>query len=880
MTLKIACGASVSALALAVSTPALAQDASAEQPAQEEAREGGLQPIVITATKRSEDLQDVPLAVQAISTEELDELRVDNFEDYLEQLPNVNAGGGGPGQSTIYIRGLASTTPNLTTAGVAGLAPNVALYLDDQPLSQPGRNLDIYAADLQRIEVLGGPQGTLFGASSQAGVVRLITNSPEIGFLGGYVSGGASMTKSGEPSYKIEGVLNVPVTSSIAIRAVGYYDDQGGYIDNVFGTRDLQASARFREVGTVRDNGVPVGVNRAGFDAGLDLEAAGVTVLETENSALVEEDFNDLTYVGGRISALWEINNDWSLQVSHARQQIDSDGVFLADPTLDEDLAIQRFEDEAIKDRFDNTSYTVEGRLADLELVYTGAFTDRVTEQQVDYTDYLFVGQFLPYYLCDTAVVYEAYVDNVPADPTCYEPNGVVDSRTDTEVLTQELRFNTPADKRFRLTAGAFYSDLELRELANFNYDSRQMVRGSDGVTRGYLPNFPLTNAAATEGQVGNESQGYFSDPGPFAPETYFRNDVRRTDEQFGIFGEATFDIVPDTLSLMVGARYYDIEVDFEGSANAGGGNFNSSTFGPNAGLPPEERQDAQIFGTNLSAQFAPDNTVGAPDKAEASGVIFKSTLTWTPSDGVLLYGTYSEGFRPGLLNRPGGADGPNGFVVPFELATDEVVNYEIGWKTELFDRQLRFNGSAFYVDITELQTTIFDPVISNLFFSDNAANAEIMGLEADFLYAPYDLEGLTIAGAVSFLDSEITEVLTPTNDVVEGEPLAFAPKFQGNARVRYEFPINVDYDGFVQTQVTHSASKFTDIIEINKLKLDAWTTVGASAGVRGDRWSAEVFADNIFDERAQVSGNFVFDRARITYARPTTVGARLRLDF
>ena len=125
-----------------------------------------IEEVIVTATKRQASTQDIPVAVSAVTEESLEQLGISNFEDYLLQLPGVTAGGSGPGQNTIYIRGVASTTPNLTTAGVAGLAPNVALYLDEQPLSQPGRNLDVYAADLNRVEVLSGPQGTLFGASS------------------------------------------------------------------------------------------------------------------------------------------------------------------------------------------------------------------------------------------------------------------------------------------------------------------------------------------------------------------------------------------------------------------------------------------------------------------------------------------------------------------------------------------------------------------------------------------------------------------------------------------------------------------------------------------------------------------------------------------
>ena len=165
-------------ISVAVAAALAAPPVMAQQPGGERT----LEEIFVTATRVERAMQDVPIAVSALSSEELGELGITNFADYVLQLPSVTAGGSGPGQNTIYIRGVASTTPNLTVAGVAGLSPNVAFYLDEQPLAQPGRNLDVYAADLARIEVLSGPQGTLFGASSQAGNVRLITNKP--GFAG------------------------------------------------------------------------------------------------------------------------------------------------------------------------------------------------------------------------------------------------------------------------------------------------------------------------------------------------------------------------------------------------------------------------------------------------------------------------------------------------------------------------------------------------------------------------------------------------------------------------------------------------------------------------------------------------------------------------
>lgn len=851
---KLMSGVSGLAIAMTLGVSAHAQDAATEQ-----VTERRLAPVTVTATKRSQSAQSVPVTVSALGEQTLDELNVSVFTDYLVQLPGVTAGGSGPGQNTIYIRGLASTTPNLTTAGVAGLAPNVALYLDEQPVSQPGRNLDVYAADLERVEVLSGPQGTLFGASSQAGTVRLITNKPNLGEFEANFKLGTSFTEGGEMSQSVEAVLNVPVTDKFAVRVVGYVDDQGGYIDNVAGTRSVAESARFRPEGTVRANGVPVSAARTGFQAGADL--SDVNFIEANNQSLVEDDFNDATYAGFRISGLYEFNSDWNLLVSHSQQSIESDGVFFTDPELD-DLEIERFSPDNIQDDYSNTAWTLNGQIGPLEAVYTGAFTDRDTDQTVDYTDYLFVGQYLPYYVCDASVSYPG--DAAPSG-TCQAPNLFVNSTSETKIQTHELRFNTPSEHRLRATAGGFYSDLELTELNDFTYPGSTQVIGFNGEV-GFAPNFPLTNTAVT-GLVGNAAPGFFSDPGPFPEGVIFRNDIRRTDQQFGIFGEATFAVIPDKLEVTFGARYYDIEVDFEGSANSSFSNLGQTV-------------DAQAFGTNISAQFAPNNTVGAPDTASTSGVIFKGNVSWTPNDDLLFYFTYSEGFRPGLLNRPGGAVGANGFVVPFELETDDVQNYEIGWKTTLFD-QFQFNGSAFFVDVSNLQTTIFDPSITNLFFSDNAANAELFGLEADVVWAPPQVEGLTVTAALSLLDTEITEVLTPTGDVVEGDELAFAPNFQGNLRARYEWDVlGGEYQAHVQGQGVYSGASFSDIITINRADVDDWFTLAFAAGVAKDKWSAEFFVDNVTDERAELANNFVFDRERVTVNRPRTYGLRFSYRY
>ena len=812
-----------------------------------------IEEVVVTSRKKDESLQDVPLSVSAIGEEALEQKGINVFEDYLMQLPGVTAGGSGPGQSTIYIRGLASTTPNLTTAGVAGLAPNVAFYLDEQPLGQPGRNLDVYAADVGRVEVLSGPQGTLFGASSQAGVVRMITNKPVIGESSSSLEIETRFMPDGDTGNKFEYMSNIPMGEETALRFVAYRDRRGGYIDQVAGTLDASQSARFRAGGTVRENGLPVSASRAGFQAGADL--SGVTF--NKANAIVQEDANPVTYEGFRASVAHEINDNWDALATFATQTIEADGVFFVDPTKG-DLEIQRYTNDEIEDEFDNISFTLKGSIGDLEVLYTGAYTDRTTDQDVDYTDYLFVGQYLPYYICDYYVTYTSFAPgNVPTG-TCGAPNLLVDSTTNTEVTTHEFRINAPISDNSSLTAGVFFSDLELTELNLFTYPN------SVGNDITYSPNYALTDISST-GAINNGAAGWFS-AGPYSEPVIFFNDIKRTDKQQGVFGELSVDVT-ETSELTVGIRYYDIEVDFEGSANSSFGNGFGNT-------------DQQKYGSNLSAQYAPGNANGYPDKAKSDGSIGKITYSWNPSEDVMYYVTWSEGFRPGLLNRPVGSSNAAGtYTVKPEVKSDEVTNYEFGWKAILADGRLRFNGSAFMVDVTGLQTTVFDPSIVNLFFSDNAADAEISGVEGDFVYYP-DMDGWVLSGAFSILDTELTKSLVPTDDITEGADLAFAPGMQGNLSARKEWGASSGNTGHFQAQLVWSDDSYSDVMEPNKALQDSYSFINVRAGISNDNWVAEAYIDNITDERAEIANTFVFDRQRLGIIRPTTVGLRFKRFF
>src|SRR5258705_189228 len=270
----------------------------------------GIQEITVTAQRRTENLQNVPITITALTGETLGQLNVTTLNDYVKFLPNVTVANQGPGQGLIYMRGLATTEDGEQSSGATGSFPNVAVYLDEQSAQLPGRNLDIYAADLERIEVLEGPQGTLFGAGAQAGVVRYITNKPKLDKVEANATAGYATTAHGDPSNMLEATLNLPVIADkFALRAVVYNDSRGGYINNIPGT-------------FVRRN-TDLGIHYA--YAGGQVPANSVVI---NNGLITGKAINPVVYKGIRVSGLVAFNDDWNLLVAQSYQNMQADGVF------------------------------------------------------------------------------------------------------------------------------------------------------------------------------------------------------------------------------------------------------------------------------------------------------------------------------------------------------------------------------------------------------------------------------------------------------------------------------------------------------------------------------------------------------------------------
>ncbi|WP_321391818.1 TonB-dependent receptor [Emcibacter sp.] len=370
-----------------------------------------LEEIIVTSQKRESSLQDVSLSVQVLGKQQLEDLNVNAFDDYIQFLPTVSFQTARPGQSQVYMRGISSGGDGVHS----GSMPSVGVYLDEQPITTINQILDIHAYDIARIETLSGPQGTLFGSSSQAGTMRIITNKPVIGeFEAGY-DVAVNTVKNGEAGFTLEGYANIPMTDNSAIRLVAWHEDDGGYIDNVPATIEYAAS------GIVKDN-----------------------------ADIVEENFNDTTTTGARGLLRVDLNENWTVTPGLIFQHQKSTGSFTHDPEDIGDLKARDFFPTEYDEDWYQATLTVEGKIGDLDVVYAGAYLNRNVDSIYDYSGYAeFLENLYAGYDYD-CVYYTAGGD-------CADPSQYVLGDEKYTRQSHELRIQSPQENRLRWIAGLFY---------------------------------------------------------------------------------------------------------------------------------------------------------------------------------------------------------------------------------------------------------------------------------------------------------------------------------------------------------------------------------------------------------------------------------------
>ncbi|MBS0567001.1 MAG: TonB-dependent receptor [Proteobacteria bacterium] len=788
------------------------QQSSAQQTA--EKTTASLGEVTVTAQKRTENAQAVPLSIDVLSTDKLSEMNVNGLTDYVKMLPSVSIQSASPGFSQVFMRGVTSgSVGNNGVANHSASMPSVGIYLDEQPITTIQGALDLHIYDIQRVEALAGPQGTLYGASSQSGTIRIITNKPDPSAFAASVSTEINSISHGTMGYTVEGFVNVPLRENLALRVVGWNEHDAGYIDNVLGSRTYPTS--------------------------------GITA---DNKSRVHDAYNESWLKGARAALKLDLNDDWSITPTVMGQSQHNGGVYSFDPKIG-DLKVSHGYPEWQEDRWVQSALTVQGKIGNFDLVYAYSHLNRSDWADQDYADYSF------WY--DTLAGYGKYLtDN---NGNYINPGQHIHNEDIYSKSSHELRIASPKDERLRFVGGFF--------------GERQSHR--------IFQNYQITGLATATSVTG-------------WPGTFWLTKQHRVDEDYAVFGEASYDIT-DQLTATLGARFFHTENSLRGFFGWSTG-YNSS-------------QGEGICFSDYKFDGAPCTDVDQTTKQNDH--VGKANLTYKFDKDKMIYATWSEGFRPGGINRRPG-------LAPYQA--DFLTNYEFGWKTEWLDHRLRWNGAVFQENWKDFQFAILGA--NGLTEIKNANQARIRGLETNLTWAA--TYNLTLSAGFTYLNSVLTsnycgqtkpngdpissaDCTDPSRpDLVPSTPLAptgtrlpTAAKQKGNLSARYVFDA-FGGEGYFQAAGFFEGRRRTDLrVAQNNLigDMPGYASIDLSTGLKKDAWMFDVYLKNVFDSRGEINrytecdishcvqprgdSNYgIFGQYYITPIQPRTIGLRVTRNF
>jgi outer membrane receptor protein involved in Fe transport len=790
------------------------------------AEAGTLEEVVVTAQKRSEDLQKVPISLQVLSGKDLEEHQVTDFDDFAKLLPSVSYQSLGPGQSQVYFRGISSGADGLH----AGSLPATGVYLDEIPVTTIGNTLDVHIYDIARVEALAGPQGTLYGASSLSGTLRIITNKPDPSAFSASYDLKADKFKRGNPGEQFEGYVNIPLAENLAVRLVGFYDHEGGYINNVDTTNIYQRGA---PAGGIPND--PIAVSNFGNAPGaVEANVAG-------------RRFNPVTTYGGRGALKIDLNDNWTITPQILVQDQRADGNFSYEPALGF-LNVGDFGHEINEDKWWQSALAIEGKVANFDILYSGGYFERNVHNVVDYSGYTVAYDAYSQYAGATysATRFQNCATGTPAN-NCNgaggpltDPTQFVDNHDQYTKMSHELRVTTPADYRIRGTVGLFYQ------------------RQSDNIRAAFQT---------------NDLPAYYAIDG--SPNVLYLSQQTRVDRDYAVFGDGTFDVT-DKFKISAGIRQFWVE-------NSLYGFFGFQHYC----APPPDGFELGSF--PVVANYRP--CVDVDRTAIESGETHRVTLTYQVDPDVMVYGTYSTGFRPGGNNRLP-------VVAPYQA--DTLTNFELGWKTAWFDHRLRANGAVFFERWKDVQLSVTG--VSGITTIVNATDAQVKGIEGDISYLL--LDNFTVSASATYVNAETTQNFCKLNKVTEevthvcnadapleaaaGTQLPVTPKIKGNLTARYKFNVG-DYESFVQGTVIHQGSSTSQLEQdLNALMgdLPKFTTFDLSMGTGMHNWHVEAYAENLFDKQgqlgriAQCADNYCYSNYRVYPIKPMNFGVKFGQKF
>ena len=750
--------------------------------------------IIVTAQKRTQSVHDVPISLEVLDSRKLDQLQVQNFQDYVKYLPSVSTSGALPGgNATVVIRGIATDGGNY----VQGSLPTVGIYLDEQPITTISGAVDLHVYDIARVEVLNGPQGTLFGASSEAGTIRMIANKPEFGKLSAGYDFELNKFTDGAAGGVAEGFVNVPLGTQAALRIVGFYDKTGGYLNNLYSSRTYPSS--------------------------------GITV---NNGAYAGKNYNPIEQAGGRAELALKLAEDWTVTPAFMGQVQNTKGSPAAFPERGADgaLVTQRYGKEDSHDGWYQAGLTITGKIADLDLTYSGSYFDRKTHSDNDYADYS--------YFYDTLYGSGANIHDNAGN--LIDPTQTFSASGQSKKVSQELRLATPTTWRLHGIAGVFYQ----RQQENFRY------------------NYHINNLADDLSITGN-------------PDTYYLDDGQRIDRDFAAFTQWDFDVTHN-LTLTAGVRYYKYNntlTDFNGTQGS-----EAACIGP-ALVAGEPCTSLGVVGANGAV---------APVGVKGNGFTYRFNGTYKFDRDHLVYATISDGFRPGGANSRSTVN-PGASIT---YGAEKLTNYEIGTKNTFLGGKASLDFTLFWEQWSNIQLSIqtFSALTGTggIYTIQNAGTARSRGGELEVSVRP--VHGMTISSASTYTDAKLTSTYDNGYSVVApgGERLPYTPIFKTNLIARYQFPVGGSI-AHVQAAEVYQTSAWNNFEASNRAifgRRPAYGITDVTAGLAWNRTTFEIYASNLFDARG-VTGKFggcgvsICDVDQyVIYTQPRLVGVRFGQRF
>jgi iron complex outermembrane receptor protein len=759
--------------------------------------EGGLAEITVTAQKYNSTIQDTPISISAVSGEQLQAAGITTVEELAHEVPGISMRSAGPGQTEYEARGLASN---------GGASPTVGFYLDEVALSPPALaqngkvviDPDLY--DINRIELLRGPQGTLYGSGSMGGTVKVITNQPKLGTFEGSFQGNLSDTQGGSGNGGGNFMLNLPIGDTLALRVVGTDTYRSGWIDlDVLKNYPFYPAFPNPYSPSTRPN-----------------------VLNYQ-IASQKTDSNTEQLYGGRVSLLYKPSEDFSIltNVLYQRMQMGGYDEFDNPPGPSNQAHYEVLpSSQEVFDEVHIYSVTVNANLGFADFTSATAYWDRLENQAQDAAE------------STSFSVYQAGPGNLNAPPgvtypqlTGYIPDSFTETDTSQQV-SQEIRLTSHDNGRTHWVVGGYYSGLR-----------------STWQQYGATPSYGVPGNPA--GIISAIDNPYY-------------------ETQYALFADGSYKFTPEW-TLSAGMRLYRY-------------------------LSKQYESSWGFYGLNLERAAIPNET-----EASNNGYTPRVNLSYQPNKDLTTYVSASKGFRPGGANQYIPSFCTPGQSSPKSFDADSVWSYELGEKSKWLDNRLTVNADVYYNAWSNVQE-LFLLGCGYQYFG-NAGNGRSFGPELEISARIADAWTLSVSGA--YTDAKITDPNAKYAAFLAGEgtisscqtatsctaPILNVAKDTASISLAYSVPVWNSYQLTARVADVYVGPTLDEAYSCC-ITLPAYSLSNARLTLSADRWSANLFVDNLTNKVAWLTSNntsWQFNIpgvTRISTNQPRTFGTQINYKF